>query len=116
MVKIKNICFGYNKYPEKERNKIMKIIKDILIFTVIMSGFFYGISVINYHASLLEEVVHVTGKYSDMYYDKPNLITYDEEAYQKDMEEYRQKLLQEKLQKKNDSLFKNGEYKVPKGF
>lgn len=113
MVKIQKSCFGYNKYPEKERNKIMKIIKDILIFTVIMSGFFYGISVINYHASLLEEVEHVTGKYSDMYYDKPNLISYDEEAYRKDMEEHRQKLLQQK----NDSLFdKNGEYKVPKGF
>ena len=92
-----------------------KKLKDLAIFAIIMAGFFYGISVINYHASLLEEVEHVTGKYSDMYYDKPNLITYDEEAYQKDMEEYRQKLLQEKLQKKNDSLFKNGEYKVPKG-
>lgn len=93
----------------------MKTLKNILIFTVIMSGFFYGISVINYHASLLEEVERTTGKYTDQYYDKPNLITYDEEAYQRDMEEYRQKLLQEKLQKKNNSLFKNGEYKVPKG-
>jgi len=93
-----------------------KKIKDLVIFTVIMSGFFYGISVINYHAELLNEVVHVTGKYSDMYYDKPNLITYGEKAYQKDMDEYRQKLIQEKLQKKNNSLFKNGEYKVPKGF
>lgn len=89
-----------------------KTIKNIIIFAMIMGGFFYGISVINYHASLLEEVEHVTGKYSDMYYDKPNLITYDEEAYRKDMEEHRQKLLQQK----NDSLFKNGEYKVPKGF
>lgn len=89
----------------------MKTLKNILIFTVIMSGFFYGISVINYHASLLEEVERTTGKYTDQYYDKPNLISYDEEAYQKDMEEYRQKLLQQK----NDSLFKNGEYKVPKG-
>mgnify|MGYP003081740389 CR=1 FL=1 len=110
MVKIQKIGFGYyNKYPEKE-NK-MKTLKNILIFTVIMSGFFYGISVINYHASLLEEVERTTGKYTDQYYDKPNLISYDEEAYRKDMEEYKQKLLQEK----NDSLFKNGEYKVPKG-
>ncbi len=89
----------------------MKTLKNILIFTVIMSGFFYGISVINYHASLLEEVERTTGKYTDQYYDKPNLISYDEEAYRKDMEEHRQKLLQQK----NDSLFKNGEYKVPKG-
>lgn len=91
----------------------MKIkIKDVIIFTMIMAGLFQGISVINYHANLLKEVEQVTGKYSDQYYDKPNLITYDEEAYQKDMEEYRQKLLQEK----NNSLFdKNGEYKVPKG-
>lgn len=87
-------------------------IKNIAIFTLIMAGLFYGISVINYHANLLKEVERTTGKYTDQYYDKPNLITYDEEAYQKDMEEYRQKLLQEK----NDSLFdKNGEYKVPKG-
>lgn len=86
-------------------------IKNIAIFTLIMAGLFYGISVINYHANLLKEVESVTGKYSDMYYDKPNLITYGEKDYQKDMEEYRQKLLQEK----NDSLFKNGEYKVPKG-
>lgn len=93
----------------------MKIVKDLIIFTVIMTGFFYGISVIDYHASLLEEVERTTGKYTDQYYDKPNLISYDEEAYRKDMEEYRQKLLQEKLQKKNNSLFKNGEYKVPKG-
>lgn len=90
----------------------MRIIKDLVIFTVIMTGFFYGISVINYHASLLEEVERTTGKYTDQYYDKPNLISYDEEAYRKDMEEHRQKLLQQK----NDSLFKNGEYKVPKGF
>lgn len=76
-----------------------------------MGGFFYGISVINYHASLLEDVERTTGKYTDQYYDKPNLISYDEEAYRKDMEEYRQKLLKQK----NDSLFKNGEYKVPKG-
>lgn len=89
----------------------MKIVKDLIIFTVIMTGFFYGISVINYHASLLEEVERTTGKYTDQYYDKPNLISYDEEAYRKDMEEHRQKLLQQK----NDSLFKNGEYKVPKG-
>lgn len=90
----------------------MKIkVKDIIIFTMIMVGLFQGISVINYHANLLKEVEQVTGKYSDQYYDKPNLITYDEKAYQKDMEEYRQKLLQQK----NDSLFKNGEYKVPKG-
>ena len=81
-----------------------------------MAGVFHGISIINYHGYLLNEVERVTGKYSDMYYDEPNLIAYDEEAYQKDMEEYRQKLLQEKLQKKNDYLFKNGEYKVPKGF
>lgn len=90
-------------------------IKNIAIFTLIMAGLFYGISVINYHANLLKEVEQVTGKYSDMYYDKPNLITYGEKAYQKDMDEYRQKLIQEKLQKKNNSLFKNGEYKVPKG-
>ena len=91
----------------------MKIkIKDVIIFAMIMAGLFQGISVINYHANLLKEVEQVTGKYSDMYYDKPNLITYGEKAYQKDMEEYRQKLLQEK----NNSLFdKNGEYKVPKG-
>lgn len=91
----------------------MKIkIKDIVIFTMIMVGFFQGISMINHHANLLKEVEEVTGKYSDQYYDKPNLITYDEEAYRRDMEEHRQKL----LQKKNDSLFdKNGEYKVPKG-
>ena len=89
----------------------MKKIKDIVIFTLIMIGLFQGISVINYHAELLNEVERVTGKYSDMYYDKPNLITYGEKDYQKDMEEYRQKLLQQK----NDSLFKNGEYKVPKG-
>ena len=114
MVEIKNICFGYNKYPEKE-NKMNKKLKDLAIFAIIMAGFFYGLSVINYHAELLNEVEHVTGKYSDMYYDKPNLITYGEKAYQKDMDEYRQKLIQEKLQKKNDSLFKNGEYKVPKG-
>lgn len=88
-----------------------KIIKDLVIFTMIIGGFFYGLSVINYHASLLEEVERVTGKYSDMYYDKPNLVTYDEEAYKKDMEEHKQKLLQRKV----DSLFKNGEYKVPKG-
>ena len=87
-------------------------IRDIVIFTLIMIGLFQGISVINYHANLLKEVEQVTGKYSDQYYDKPNLITYDEEAYRKDMEEHRQKLLQQK----NDSLFdKNGEYKVPKG-
>lgn len=89
-----------------------KIIKDLVIFTMIIGGFFYGLSVINYHASLLEEVERVTGKYSDMYYDKPNLVTYDEEAYEKDMKEHKQKLLQKKV----DSLFKNGEYKVPKGF
>ena len=89
----------------------MKKLKDLVIFAIIMAGLFQGISVINYHANLLKEVEQVTGKYSDQYYDKPNLITYDEEAYQKDMEEYRQKLLQQK----NDSLFKNGEYKVPKG-
>jgi len=88
-----------------------KIVKDIIIFTMIIGGFFYGLSVINYHASLLEEVERVTGKYSDMYYDKPNLVTYDEEAYEKDMKEHKQKLLQKKV----DSLFKNGEYKVPKG-
>ena len=81
-----------------------------------MAGVFQGVSVINYHAELLNKVERVTGKYSDMYYDKPNLITYGEKAYQKDMDEYRQKLIQEKLQKKNNSLFKNGEYKVPKGF
>lgn len=90
----------------------MKKLKDLVIFTIIMTGLFQGISVINYHASLLKEVEQVTGKYSDMYYDKPNLITYDEEAYRRDMEEHKQKLLQQK----NDSLFdKNGEYKVPKG-
>ena len=90
----------------------MKKLRDLIIFTIIMTGLFQGISVINHHANLLKEVEQVTGKYSDQYYDKPNLITYDEEAYQKDMEEYRQKLLQEK----NNSLFdKNGEYKVPKG-
>ena len=89
----------------------MKKIKNIVIFAMIMAGLFQGISVINYHANLLKEVEQVTGKYSDQYYDKPNLITYDEEAYRKDMKEYRQKLLQQK----NDSLFKNGEYKVPKG-
>ena len=90
----------------------MKKLRDFIIFTIIMAGLFQGISVINYHANLLKEVEQVTGKYSDQYYDKPNLITYDEEAYRKDMEEYRQKLLQEK----NNSLFdKNGEYKVPKG-
>ena len=93
----------------------MKKIRDLIIFAIIRAGVFHGISIINYHGDLLNEVERVTGKYSDMYYDKPNLITYDEEAYQKDMEEYRQKLLQEKIQKKNDSLFKNGEYKVPKG-
>ena len=92
-----------------------KKIKDLAIFAIIMAGFFYGLSIINYHAELLNEVERVTGKYSDMYYDKPNLITYGEKAYQRDMDEYRQKLIQEKLQKKNDSLFKNGEYKVPKG-
>lgn len=90
----------------------MKILKDILIFTMIMGGFFYGISVINHHADLLNEVERVTGKYTDQYYDKPNLVTYDEESYQKDMKEHKQKLLQKKV----DSLFKNGEYKVPKGF
>ena len=94
----------------------MKKLRDLIIFAIIIAGVFQGVSVINYHANLLKEVERVTGKYSDQYYDKPNLITYDEEAYQRDMEEYRQKLLQEKLQKKNDSLFdKNGEYKVPKG-
>lgn len=90
----------------------MRKLKDIAIFAIIMAGFFYGLSVINYHAELLDEVERVTGKYSDMYYDKPNLVTYDEEAYQKDMKEHKQKLLQKKV----DSLFKNGEYKVPKGF
>lgn len=90
----------------------MRKLKDIAIFAIIMAGFFYGLSVINYHAELLNEVERVTGKYSDMYYDKPNLVTYDEEAYQKDMKEHKQKLLQKKV----DSLFKNGEYKVPKGF
>lgn len=89
-----------------------KKLKDLAIFAIIMAGFFYGLSVINYHAELLNEVERVTGKYSDMYYDKPNLITYGEKAYKKDMEEHKQKLLQQK----NDSLFKNGEYKVPKGF
>ena len=92
-----------------------KKLKDLAIFAIIMAGFFYGLSVINYHAELLNEVERVTGKYSDMYYDKPNLITYGEKAYQRDMDEYRQKLIQVKLQKKNNSLFKNGEYKVPKG-
>lgn len=90
----------------------MRKLKDIAIFAIIMAGFFYGLSVINYHAELLNEVERVTGKYSDMYYDKPNLVTYDEEAYQKDMKEHKQKLLQKKV----DSLFKNGKYKVPKGF
>lgn len=91
----------------------MKKIRDLIIFAIIMAGFFQGISVINYHANLLKEVEQVTGKYTDQYYDKPNLISYDEEAYRKDMEEHKQKLLQQK----NDSLFdKNGEYKVPKGF
>lgn len=90
----------------------MRKLKDLAIFAIIMAGFFYGLSVINYHAELLNEVERVTGKYSDMYYDKPNLVTYDEEAYQKDMKEHKQKLLQKKV----DSLFKNGEYKVPKGF
>ena len=90
----------------------MKIkIKDIIIFTVIMVGFFQAIGMLNYHASLLEEVEKSTGKYTDQYYNKPNLVTYDEEAYKKDMKEYKQKLLQKKV----DSLFKNGEYKVPKG-
>lgn len=96
---------------QKRRIKKMRKLKDIAIFAIIMAGFFYGLSVINYHAELLNEVVHVTGKYSDMYYDKPNLVTYDEEAYEKDMKEHKQKLLQKKV----DSLFKNGEYKVPKG-
>jgi hypothetical protein len=96
----------------QKRGIKMRIVKDLIIFAMIMGGFFYGISVINYHASLLEEVERTTGKYTDQYYDKPNLISYDEEAYRKDMEEHRQKLLQQK----NDSLFKNGEYKVPKGF
>lgn len=90
----------------------MRKLKDLAIFAIIMAGFFYGLSVINYHAELLNEVERVTGKYTDQYYDKPNLISYDEEAYRKDMEEHKQKLLQQK----NDSLFKNGEYKVPKGF
>jgi len=89
----------------------MRKLKDLAIFAIIMAGFFYGLSVINYHAELLNEVERVTGKYTDQYYDKPNLISYDEEAYRKDMEEHKQKLLQQK----NDSLFKNGEYKVPKG-
>lgn len=89
----------------------MRKLKDIAIFAIIMAGFFYGLSVIINHAELLNEVERVTGKYSDMYYDKPNLVTYDEEAYQKDMKEHKQKLLQKKV----DSLFKNGEYKVPKG-
>ena len=93
----------------------MKKLRDLIIFAIIIAGVYQGVSVINYHANLLKEVEQVTGKYSDMYYDKPNLITYGEKAYQKDMDEYRQKLIQEKLQKKNDSLFKNGEYKVPKG-
>jgi len=93
----------------------MKKLRDLIIFAIIIAGVYQGVSVINYHANLLKEVEQVTGKYSDQYYDKPNLITYGEKAYQRDMEEYRQKLLQEKLQKKNDSLFKNGEYKVPKG-
>lgn len=90
----------------------MRKLKDLAIFAIIMAGFFYGLNVINYHAELLNEVERVTGKYTDQYYDKPNLISYDEEAYRKDMEEHKQKLLQQK----NDSLFKNGEYKVPKGF
>lgn len=94
----------------------MKKLRDLIIFAIIIAGVYQGVSVINYNANLLKEVEQVTGKYSDKYYDKPNLITYGEKAYQRDMEEYRQKLLQEKLQKKNDSLFKNGEYKVPKGF
>lgn len=90
----------------------MKKLRDLIIFTIIMAGLFQGISVINYHANLLKEVENVTGKYTDQYYDKPNLVTYDEEAYCRDMEEHKQKLLQQK----NDSLFdKNGEYKVPKG-
>lgn len=111
MVKIKKLVLDITISIQKRRIK-MKKIKDIVIFTLIMIGLFQGISVINYHAELLNEVERVTGKYSDMYYDKPNLITYGEKAYQKDMEEYRQKLLQQK----NDSLFdKNGEYKVPKG-
>lgn len=93
----------------------MKKLRDLIIFAIIIAGVYQGVSVINYHANLLKEVEQVTGKYSDQYYDKPNLITYGEKAYQRDMEEYRQKLLQEKLQKKNNSLFKNGEYKVPKG-
>ena len=88
-----------------------KILKDLIIFTLIMVGFFQAIGMLNYHAELLNEVERVTGKYSDQYYDKPNLVTYDEEAYQKDMKEHKQKLLQRKV----DSLFKNGEYKVPKG-
>lgn len=86
-------------------------IRDIVIFTLIMMGLFHGISVINYHANLLKEVEQVTGKYTDQYYDKPNLVEYDEKAYERDMKEHKQKLLQQK----NDSLFKNGEYKVPKG-
>lgn len=93
----------------------MKKLRDLIIFAIIIAGVYQGVSVINYHANLLKEVEQVTGKYSDQYYDKPNLFTYGEKAYQRDMEEYRQKLLQEKLQQKNDSLFKNGEYKVPKG-
>jgi hypothetical protein len=105
------LVLGTTISTQKRRIKMSKIVKDIIIFTMIIGGFFYGLSVINYHASLLEEVERVTGKYSDMYYDKPNLVTYDEEAYEKDMKEHKQKLLQKKV----DSLFKNGEYKVPKG-
>lgn len=90
----------------------MKKLRDLIIFAIIIAGVYQGVSVINYHANLLKEVEQVTGKYSDQYYDKPNLVTYDEEAYRRDMEEHKQKLLQQK----NDSLFdKNGEYKVPKG-
>lgn len=111
MVKIQKIVLDTISI-QKRGIKMSKIIKDLVIFTMIIGGFFYGLSVINYHASLLEEVERVTGKYSDMYYDKPNLVTYDEEAYEKDMKEHKQKLLQKKV----DSLFKNGEYKVPKGF
>ena len=110
MVKIQKIGLDTTISTQKRRIK-MKKIRDLIIFAIIMAGVFHGISIINYHGDLLNEVERVTGKYSDQYYDKPNLITYDEEAYQKDMEEYRQKLLQQK----NDSLFKNGEYKVPKG-
>jgi hypothetical protein len=110
MVKIQNIVLGNIIITQKRRIKMRKL-KDLAIFAIIMAGFFYGLSVINYHAELLNEVERVTGKYTDQYYDKPNLISYDEEAYRKDMEEHKQKLLQQK----NDSLFKNGEYKVPKG-